>query len=438
MPSWNSAHKLLDWIFCTGCTVAVVAAAVLIAGPRSVLAQSNQIKQYFLVDGSGKKMMALTVFPDDTETAELLNSKGQAYARLTDRGGTRELDMLAPKGHVGIFVTSNRTFGLTAALSANRKLAIPVPQSQESAAARLREKSEYNYQKCLQRANVLKDATVTVTGAGGKGVGLWDHEVATDSIRLELFDPQGDEFGYVDADIHQGEAHPSFGDYELWLLGDTAHSNFVAEYHLSADWRKEPPTLSANLSLPHGATGNGFYELDPRTLKLARWVPNGLSFLWLNMPDAFPGLPLRVQTTGGKTGLTTAVKNGPNALFVLAVKSYIGSHYGTAIQQFREYLGNHPAAKQAAAAQYLIGECYFSEASWAKAVAELNIYIARYPNGFKVPEAMLSVAHSELGLGQRQAAIAEFRSLIQKYPQSVAARVAKPDLNRLLAIAPGK
>lgn len=433
MPSWSSVIKPFAGKTCVAGLLALAAAMAFIPPPPRLAAQTSQPKRYYLVDGAGSRLMVLTVFPDDTETLELVNSKGQGFARFSDRAGTPELDLLAPGKHTGIFVTFNHTFGITAALSAGRKLTIPVPQSQGTAAAQQHMKTEYNFQKCSQRAADLKDETVAVEGPDGRGVALWEHDVTTDSVDLLLFDPQGYSWGIAGTDITQEKAYPSWGNYGLTLDGDTIDCAFTAKYHLHANWRAEPPTVSMDLRLPHGTGSNGFYEINPRTMALSHYVPNGLSFLWLNLPDAFPGLPLRVQDEVGKTKLSTAVKKGPDALFILAERSYFEGQYETARRRFTEYLANHPAGEQAAAAQLLIGQCYKGEGSWAKEIVELNTYLTRYPNDFHVPMAMLDLAYAQIKEGKRQAAIGEFRSLVERYPKSTEARVARSDLKALLA-----
>jgi tetratricopeptide (TPR) repeat protein len=54
----------------------------------------------------------------------------------------------------------------------------------------------------------------------------------------------------------------------------------------------------------------------------------------------------------------------------------------------------HPDSEYAGNAQYWIGECYYTQRDYARALEAFNKVIERYPKGQKVPDALLKVGFS--------------------------------------------
>jgi len=100
-------------------------------------------------------------------------------------------------------------------------------------------------------------------------------------------------------------------------------------------------------------------------------------------------------------------------------------------QLFREFLRNFPSSDLADNSQYWIGECFYDRKEFAQAVREFRRVIERYPNGNKVPDALLKVGFSYLALGSADAGKQTLLQLQRSYPRHEAAGLAAARLAEL-------
>jgi tol-pal system protein YbgF len=119
--------------------------------------------------------------------------------------------------------------------------------------------------------------------------------------------------------------------------------------------------------------------------------------------------------------------------------------YVLAASAFREFIRRFPDSPLADSAQYGIGEAYFSLAQasasqrepdkaagqWAQAVQEFRKVSLNYPRGSKVPTALYKEALALTELRQTEAAQARLRYLVDHFPQSAEAPLAKEKLAAL-------
>jgi len=108
-------------------------------------------------------------------------------------------------------------------------------------------------------------------------------------------------------------------------------------------------------------------------------------------------------------------------------KSYEALRAGNheeAAQGFKEFLRAYPAAELADNSQYWLGECYYDRKDFGQAVREFRRVIERYPNGNKVPDALLKVGFSYLSLGSTEAGKQTLTQLQRSYPRHEAAVLA--------------
>lgn len=108
-----------------------------------------------------------------------------------------------------------------------------------------------------------------------------------------------------------------------------------------------------------------------------------------------------------------------------AFRQFKAGNYQDAIAAFQAFLESYPKSGQAAAAQYWIGNSYFSLRDYKNAVDAQQKVVSQYPSSGKVPDAMLNIASSQQGLGDEAAACATLAGLVSKYPVSNAAELAK-------------
>jgi TolA-binding protein len=119
--------------------------------------------------------------------------------------------------------------------------------------------------------------------------------------------------------------------------------------------------------------------------------------------------------------------------------------YPLAISEFRDFLRRFPDSPLADSAQYGIGESYYSLASAAEAegqvdkasrtfeqaVQEFRKVIVSYPRGAKVPTALYKEALALAALKQTALARARLQYLLDHFPQSEEAPLAKERLATL-------
>jgi TolA-binding protein len=128
-----------------------------------------------------------------------------------------------------------------------------------------------------------------------------------------------------------------------------------------------------------------------------------------------------------------------------AYLDFTKGNYTLAIAEFREFVRRHPDAPQADGAQYWIGESYFSMARAAasagetqkarealeQSVQEFRKVFVNYPRGRQVPTALYKEALALVELKQVKVAQARLQYLVDNFPQSEEAPLARERLKNL-------
>lgn len=106
--------------------------------------------------------------------------------------------------------------------------------------------------------------------------------------------------------------------------------------------------------------------------------------------------------------------------------------YDQAIPAFRTFNQNYPNSSYAANAHYWLGQLLFNKNELAKAKAEFEVVVSKYTTSSKRSDAMLKLATVEQKQNQNDNARKLYEQLIKEYPNSNAAKLAKPRLDSLL------
>jgi len=80
------------------------------------------------------------------------------------------------------------------------------------------------------------------------------------------------------------------------------------------------------------------------------------------------------------------------------------------------------------AAQYFVGSAHFAMKDYKASIAANQIVVDRYKDSPRAPEALLSIADSQLQLGDKRAAYRTLTRVMQEYPNSEAAVIARERL----------
>ncbi|MEE8185321.1 MAG: tol-pal system protein YbgF [Thermodesulfobacteriota bacterium] len=103
-----------------------------------------------------------------------------------------------------------------------------------------------------------------------------------------------------------------------------------------------------------------------------------------------------------------------------------------AVENLREFVKKYPKNSLADNAQYWIGEVYYSGRDYERALIEFKEVVSEYPEENKVPDALLKIAHSHMGLNEDREAEKALVRLINRYPETEPAKKARKKLKELL------
>ncbi|MBM4387193.1 MAG: tol-pal system protein YbgF [Deltaproteobacteria bacterium] len=96
----------------------------------------------------------------------------------------------------------------------------------------------------------------------------------------------------------------------------------------------------------------------------------------------------------------------------------------SALVKFRDFLEKNPNHPYSDNARYWIGECYYDMRDYVSAREEFKKVINDYPDGNKVPDAMLKLALSSQMLKLFEEAKEMYTNILLSYPSTPAAEIA--------------
>jgi tol-pal system protein YbgF len=119
----------------------------------------------------------------------------------------------------------------------------------------------------------------------------------------------------------------------------------------------------------------------------------------------------------------------PRELYSQAYADFARGNYDLAIQGFTEYMKHYPDTDFTDNAQYWIGECLYGKKQYAEAIDAWNTLFRNHPSSDKVPDGRVKKGMALERLGRRSQALVEYRYVVDRYPTSPAARIARERLN---------
>ncbi|MBI1814150.1 MAG: tol-pal system protein YbgF [Deltaproteobacteria bacterium] len=99
--------------------------------------------------------------------------------------------------------------------------------------------------------------------------------------------------------------------------------------------------------------------------------------------------------------------------------------------KFRAFIRKNPKSDLADNAQYWVGECYYRQKNYNKAIVELNDVLSKYPKGDKVPSALWTLAAAFEDSGDKLDARLVLQKLISDHPKSEEAEQGRQKLRSL-------
>jgi tol-pal system protein YbgF len=148
-------------------------------------------------------------------------------------------------------------------------------------------------------------------------------------------------------------------------------------------------------------------------------------------PAAQPAAPGSAPVAGASAApaAPSVPPPAPRELYSQAYADYARGNYDLAMQGFSEYLRAYPGTDFADNGQYWIGECLYGKKLYAEAIEAWNTLLKDYPSSDKLPDARVKKGMALERLGRRSQALVEYRFVVDRYPTSQAARIARERLN---------
>lgn len=174
-------------------------------------------------------------------------------------------------------------------------------------------------------------------------------------------------------------------------------------------------------------------ELTARLGQMSQQLAETQSVLQSVDARLAPPAPETPEGTAPGTGQTPPATPPPSAktLYDNALRDFTSGKYDLARQEFTDYLSYYGRTPLAGNAQFYIGETYYQQQDFRHAVAEYDKVINNYPGSYKIATAHLKKAYALLELNQREAGVKALRTLIERFPRSEEAGLARSRLERL-------
>lgn len=110
---------------------------------------------------------------------------------------------------------------------------------------------------------------------------------------------------------------------------------------------------------------------------------------------------------------------------------YKAANYQKVLESSKEFLKKFPDSSRVPNVHYLMGDAYFSQDDFKKSIASYQVIVSKYETSPNVSDAWLNIAACQQQLKDLASAKKTLKLLIQKYPDSKAAKKAKQRLAAL-------
>ncbi len=121
-------------------------------------------------------------------------------------------------------------------------------------------------------------------------------------------------------------------------------------------------------------------------------------------------------------------KTDKESLYAAAYELFREGKYDKSREAFEHFLKQYPETEFSDNAQFWIGECYYFEKKYEKAIVEYEKVTKNFPEGNKTPYALLKQGLSFLKLGDKASAKLLLQQVIKDYPNTSQSRIARAKL----------
>ena len=120
-----------------------------------------------------------------------------------------------------------------------------------------------------------------------------------------------------------------------------------------------------------------------------------------------------------------------DSMYTQAMRDFTLGDFDMAIEGFKAYVDAYPAGEIAAKALLNTGEAYSYQNMLPQAVGAFTRVINDYPQAVVVPTALYKRANVAIAMQERDDAIADFRDIVERFPTSSEADLARSELKQL-------
>ena len=126
-----------------------------------------------------------------------------------------------------------------------------------------------------------------------------------------------------------------------------------------------------------------------------------------------------------------APSGNPMEMYQTAYRDYQRGNFDLAMAGFADFIRANPNSDLADNAAYWIGECLFSQKKYQEAIAQFDSVVTRYPQSDKVPGALLKKGYAYIALGEKAQGIVQLQYVVHEHPSSQEASLARQKLQTL-------
>jgi tol-pal system protein YbgF len=147
--------------------------------------------------------------------------------------------------------------------------------------------------------------------------------------------------------------------------------------------------------------------------------------------DSVTSAQKKKPVSGTTSGKQSKHKLSEDDRYRAAKQAYDNGDFNAAREGFQKFIKDYPKSVNADNAQFWIGETYYREKWYEKAILEYQKVIEKYPKGNKITASLLKQGFAFLNLGDKVNARLILSELIKKYPKSNEAKIAERKLKGL-------
>jgi tol-pal system protein YbgF len=130
-------------------------------------------------------------------------------------------------------------------------------------------------------------------------------------------------------------------------------------------------------------------------------------------------------------GVDFTVEQGEKRDFEAAFATFRNGDFAQAQTAFGDFINRYPRSGYRVSALFWLGNAQYAEKDYRQAIHNFRQILTLAPNHLRAPEAMLSIANSQLEMKDNRGARKTLLDLVAAHPKSEAASAARDKLSRL-------